>query len=269
ALSDDMLHQLATLALRVEGLFDGVPQDIEWAVDHEAVWLLQARPITRLPPPPLRDVRWDPPIPGTAWIRRQVVENMPDPLSLLFEELYLPALDRAVDAVYTVLGVPQQVLEMVNRPFFATINGYAYMRADLNFRWRQLPSLLRTLVTFKRLFDKGLAYWRKEALPKYSATVAAWKNLDVKRATDDELLRGICVLASADAAYWPAASIAIGAAKLSETLLDRFLARWVPRISPPRGSDTRGNGSRLGAVNGERRHTAPTSSVLLRGFPSK
>lgn len=53
ALSDGHLEELARLALRSQGLF-GRPQDMEWAVAHGRVYVLQSRPMTALPPPPLR-----------------------------------------------------------------------------------------------------------------------------------------------------------------------------------------------------------------------
>ena len=69
SLEEPMLRQLAELALRVESHF-GVPQDIEWAVadgstlpggnPSHTISLLQSRPITNLPPAPLRDVKWEP-----------------------------------------------------------------------------------------------------------------------------------------------------------------------------------------------------------------
>ena len=62
--------------------------------------MLQARPITNLPPPPLEDVRWEPPFPDSAWWRRQVVENLPEPLSPLFDELYVrEGLELSIDAM--------------------------------------------------------------------------------------------------------------------------------------------------------------------------
>ena len=67
----------------------GMPMDIEWAISDGEIAILQARPITNLPPAPLQDVRWDPPRPNTIWMRRQIVEHMPEPLSPLFDELYL------------------------------------------------------------------------------------------------------------------------------------------------------------------------------------
>ena len=51
-LTDAVLADLARLGTTVAGHF-GRPQDIEWAYAEERVWLLQARPMTALPPPPI------------------------------------------------------------------------------------------------------------------------------------------------------------------------------------------------------------------------
>lgn len=52
ALPDAALRELARLGAEVAAHF-GRPQDIEWAYAGGRVWLLQARPMTALPPPPL------------------------------------------------------------------------------------------------------------------------------------------------------------------------------------------------------------------------
>jgi pyruvate,water dikinase len=52
-MSDDVLAELARLGSSVARDF-GRPQDIEWAYAGGRVWLLQARPMTALPPPPVR-----------------------------------------------------------------------------------------------------------------------------------------------------------------------------------------------------------------------
>ncbi|MBI1923507.1 PEP/pyruvate-binding domain-containing protein [Candidatus Poribacteria bacterium] len=56
-----ILSELASMAIKVEQHFESVPQDIEWALADGQLWLLQSRPITNLPPQPLKDVRWHPP----------------------------------------------------------------------------------------------------------------------------------------------------------------------------------------------------------------
>jgi rifampicin phosphotransferase len=51
-LPDHVLEELAHLGLAVAKHFR-CPQDIEWAYAQDQVWLLQARPMTALPPPPI------------------------------------------------------------------------------------------------------------------------------------------------------------------------------------------------------------------------
>lgn len=53
SLSDSVLAELAQLGTTIARQF-GRPQDIEWAYADRRVWLLQARPMTALPPPPLK-----------------------------------------------------------------------------------------------------------------------------------------------------------------------------------------------------------------------
>jgi pyruvate,water dikinase len=117
ALPAPLLRELASLGVQVEQQFRAVPQDIEWAVADGHCWLLQARPITNLPPAPLHDVRWEPPTPGSRWIRRQVAENMPGPLSPLFDELYLgEGLDCLMEEIFVSMGIPREIGAMIERP---------------------------------------------------------------------------------------------------------------------------------------------------------
>jgi rifampicin phosphotransferase len=52
-LPDPVLTELAALGRSVTAHF-GTPQDIEWAYAAGRIWLVQARPMTALPPPPLK-----------------------------------------------------------------------------------------------------------------------------------------------------------------------------------------------------------------------
>ena len=120
---------MASLALDVEKHFDGVPQDIEWAFSDGKLYLLQSRPITNLPPQPIEDI-WEPTPPAKFMVRRQIVENMPDPVCPLFEELYL------IEGLQ--LEMPggradsEEWKQSMDGPLYTTVNGIAYQRMDWN-----------------------------------------------------------------------------------------------------------------------------------------
>ena len=245
SLDADRLADLASLSLKAEHLFAGTPQDIEWAISDGQCYLLQSRPITRLPVAPLTDVRWVPPYKGSKLIRRQVVENMPDPLSTLFEELYLQVgLEHSIDKLMEKFNAPFDIGDFIVRPMFVTVNGYAYCRADYRIKWRlilkmmvwyfkAIPAILRAIIP----------QWRDEDLPTYLAVIEQWKTVDVHSANDERLLAGVRVLTIADADYWFSVSMIMGMAKISDGALHMFLSVLV-------------KGQLI-------------SGMFLRGFPSK
>ena len=122
SLSDAMLRELSEAALAIERLYDGLPQDIEWAFSDGQLFLLQSRPITNLPVQPI-EVDWSPPPPAQFMSRRQIVENMPDPICPLFDELYLTeGLESARKG--------QPSIMIGGGPLFMSVNGYAFQRFD-------------------------------------------------------------------------------------------------------------------------------------------
>jgi len=243
-LDDEAAAELARYGARIEDHY-GAPQDIEWALADGQFFILQARPITTLSPPPPGDVHWDPPVPGSAWWRRQVVENLPEPLSPLFDELYLrEGLELSIDDIMAFFGMTYLSLEdFADRPFFTTINGYAYSRANYKFNWRVIPMVLRTTADeFRIMFgDETLAYWREQALPAYLTTIERWKVSDPATTPDERLLDGVRELALTDARYWFACALMIARAKVTDALLGRFLTVAARGL---------------------------TSGMFLRGFPS-
>ena len=246
ALSDDQLRELADLGLRLQRHFGDVPQDVEWAFAEGRLWLLQSRPITGLPAQPLREVRWESPIPGAKWIRRQIVEHMPGPLSPLFDELYLQiGLERSTDHIMDLLDMDVSVDAFMDRPLFASVNGFAYMRADTRIGWRVIGPYVQAIGRgLPALFKQAEPDWRERAVPEYVGEVEHWKAVSIRDASDGVLLDGVRAIAWADARYWFSAALVIGQAKITDSLLDSFLVALTP-------------GSGL------------HSGQLLRGLPSK
>ncbi len=123
SMSDNMLKELSKTSLDIEDLYGGQPQDIEWAFCDGKLHLLQSRPITNLPVQPI-EVDWTPTPPAQYVSRRQIVENMPEPLSPLFEDLYLT---RGLEAPREE---KQGSLMVGGGAMFVTVNGYGYQRFD-------------------------------------------------------------------------------------------------------------------------------------------
>lgn len=125
SLSAESLRELADLALRVEQTFDGVPQDIEWALVGGRFRVLQARPITNLPDDPLKDVEW-PEITGAQLYKRMASEVMPEPLSPLFEDLYLKGLYDTQTWPKDWQWRGSNTRNYLSNFIIATVNGYAF-----------------------------------------------------------------------------------------------------------------------------------------------
>ena len=151
---------------------------------------------------------------------------MPEPLSPLFEELYLrDGLERSTENVIAQLHVASGAFDrLVERPIFTTVNGFAYQRADVKMGWLTIPILVGAMAkAIPALFREGVPLWRDRELPLYLRTIESWKALDPVTLPDDRLLAAVRTLALADARYWFAVALAIGTAKVTDSLLDTFL----------------------------------------------
>ena len=266
SLSKESLTELAALAIRVEKEFDGVPQDIEWAISDGKLWLLQSRPITNLPPEPLRNVIW-PEIPGAQLLKRQVAENMPDPLCPLFEDIYLRALFDTQSWPEGWKWNGRLTKNWMKNFVVTTVNGYAYQplynerhgdwenhmskirKAQVNLPWYanfkqaiRMPSfmidemkggplhvfylLMRTFRTLRKF--PAIRKWEKQQLPDYLAVIERWQKIDPTQATLEELLAGMKALNFAEARYWQALRSIIGTAKMTDGGFQTFLEQNAP-----------------------------------------
>jgi pyruvate,water dikinase len=309
SLSEEALEELASRALDIEQLFDGVPQDIEWAFSDGKLWLLQSRPITNLPPQPIT-VSWEPEPPIQILARRQIVENIPDPCTPLFEELYL------TEGLETVAkGKKRPSLMVGGGALFVTLNGFAYQRFDFpvvvgeqkdekpkamseeemdaaelkmerearitqqlkdeasaeardkiaTMEQHDLDLFLSELsAADRRAFEEWveaadienvaravtmpesndlsftagtkiqdnetqIEEWYEKAMPDLVATTDAWRQVDPEKASDEQLMQGICELAIAGGMYWASnASHTFGVAKVTDNQLQVFLRETLP-----------------------------------------
>jgi phosphohistidine swiveling domain-containing protein len=137
ALNDDEARQVATLVRRIAEA-EGTPQDAEWAIDANGLWLLQARPMTALPPV----ATWQSPIPGAKWVKdMQAGEWATEPLSPLGATTTFEAMATARERYRGWPPIPKSF-----EPGHILINGWLYMRVGGPL-WTFVANIAASMVT--------------------------------------------------------------------------------------------------------------------------
>ena len=252
-LADETAVSLAKLGAQIETHYQ-MPMDIEWAIINGQISILQARPITSMPAEPLKNVTWEPPTPNTIWMRRQIVEHMPDPLSPLFEDVYLhggmaQTIEKLMNSFAQMGGARLNFDEMMPHGFADTINGYAYTTGSFTMTWDNFVAIVKIYSRIYKFFSLSAFDWDNVVLPQYQALIARWAALDLDTISDEALLQGIIEMAGADSSYWFGSAVNLGASRGLDPLFDKLLKSPLIRHALPR--------PQLG------------SSSFLRGFDSK
>ena len=227
AIDRRQVEQIAAVARRIEADRRG-PQDVEWAIDAEgALWIVQARPMTALPP----EVSWESPAPGAFSRALQFGEWIPEPVTPLFESWLLSAMEESLHAqLRTWIG------QHAPRPHHVIVNGWYFY--SLN--WlsggamaRSLPDILVHLVrsprrvagvippTVRHSIPTFEQEWREEILPRHQAAVAnAESRVDTIPVA--ELPALIAELADLAGIYFASIAALAGSAYKMEINLARF-----------------------------------------------
>lgn len=167
-----LIQQVAYLARHLEGLYHGVPQDVEWTFDGQQLWLLQSRPITTMFPIWTRKIAAEV-IPGFV---RPLTWSVNRPLTCgVWGEIFTVVLgDRAqgldftetatlhnsaayfnatlLGKIFLRMGLPAESLEFLTR-------GAKFSKPPLASTLRNVPGLLRLVRREMRLeqdFDQDL-----------------------------------------------------------------------------------------------------------------
>ncbi|MBV9759375.1 MAG: hypothetical protein JO340_02325 [Acidobacteriaceae bacterium] len=168
---EETVCAIAELARAAEKFFSR-PQDIEWALDGEGLWLLQSRPITTL-----RDIA-DADGLSVVWDNSNIAESYGGitlPLTFSFAS-------RAYEEVYrqfcTLMGVSRERL-VENANLFRQMLGIMHGRVYYNLlSWYRVLALLPGFRTNRKFMETMMGV--KEALPedvaRQMAQGSAWKD---------------------------------------------------------------------------------------------
>jgi pyruvate,water dikinase len=192
---------IADLARRVEWHF-GTPQDIEWALSDGRLFLLQARPITRLPEETPIPVPVEPP-PG-FWQRE--TSHYPRPVSPMFRTP-LAVFNLSLRSMMSEFSLLADAIE------FREIGGWVYRRlVPLGGRDRPappawlMPLLIRVVRPIRTRIrgaveavrsDKAgffIQQWYAEWKPDLVATMARLREVDLTAVSDEDLDRHIAAV---------------------------------------------------------------------------
>lgn len=209
----------------------GAPQDVEWAIDGDgALWILQARPMTALPP----EAIWDAPAPGAFTRGYRFGEWISEPVTPLFESWLLTAMEERFHARLTELigqRFPRPYHVLVNGWYFYSVN-WASPRAFL----RSAPAMLvhglrspRQLAgvlpaTVQHAISAMERAWREDIQPRYRAAVARAEER-VETVPLEELPSFIDELANLTGEYFTSIAGLTGAAYKTELKLAGFHRR--------------------------------------------
>jgi pyruvate,water dikinase len=211
--------------------------DIEWAFADGQFAIVQARPITALPPEtqlPLPELEpptdWPMPDPKGPYMRGSIADFMPDPLTPLFASLGVPAINAGMQRTM-VETIGSRTAALAN--YLTTINDYAYLYVKLGCRdWFWV--LFRMGPAIPRLLRKGEQHWREVARPRYAEVVARWRERSADSLSAAELVAGARELTAAMADYLTALQVdAIGTAAGTEGLFTAIYDKLVSREDDP------------------------------------
>lgn len=186
AVTPQQVLQIAALARRVEAYF-GEPQDIEWAIDGNQLYLLQARPITTLRTEaaerePMLAVPVE--VPAGYWERE--ASHFPDPLSPATKSTFLPSVN---DAFRTLCSETSLLIETLH---LEEIGGWVYQRtvplggvdrkAPPN--WL-MPLMIRIVPPLKARIKGSVQAIREDKAGKFiDQWYAEWKPAQIRRRTE-------------------------------------------------------------------------------------
>jgi phosphohistidine swiveling domain-containing protein len=235
-LDGEAAAELVRLGVQIEELY-GMPMDIEWALADGAFAIVQARPITALPPevrvlePELEPpTEWPLPDPKAKYMRGSIIDFMPDPLTPLFASLALPAISEGMQwMVSEMMGGSLSLLDN----YVVTINDYAYMSADFKARdlWWVLVKMVPAL---PRLMTGAARHWEEVAHPRYVEAVAEWEEKLPETMEASELLAGASALTDTMARYITTLQVdTLGIAAGTEMLFTNVYDKLVKREGDP------------------------------------
>ncbi len=212
ALTRNQVMRLTQLGKKIEKYYE-MPMDIEWALEKDKLYIVQARPITVLPP------EWVLPEKNVVYTKGSWAEPLPNPVTPLFATLGLELVNRASALLWVDMFDTSAKKLLPDNGAYTIINGYVYLSAKtkpLLIAVKSLSprSLRRTLTNSIMRFEAA----RKE----FEDVVKQWDETSLHTLSAQQIMEGIQTVFYAACIYFTRIQLVLPAASISETLFTKF-----------------------------------------------
>ncbi|MEN9938027.1 MAG: hypothetical protein RLZZ387_4606 [Chloroflexota bacterium] len=223
-LSNAQVCELARLGEQIERSY-AMPMDVEWALTGDQLFVVQARPITALPP------EWKAPEPDALFARGSLAEHIASPVTPLFATLGLELANRATIQLWErFVGKGTRSL-LPAAGAYQAVNGYVFL--GIRMGAKNIVSMVR--MTFSQLTPMlrgSVARWRA-ARQELAAAVEEWERRPVEALSPAELLAGVRAVFGAACRYYTVIQTTLPAASTSELLFSGLYERLIRRRGDP------------------------------------
>lgn len=219
ALTAGQVMELADLGRRIERYYQ-MPMDIEWALEDGRLYIVQARPVTVLPP------EWNPPEEQVIYTKGSLAEHLPGPVTPLFETLGLKLVNQASRILWEHMFGQTTAKLWPEHGAYIAINGYTYLSAKAK------PALIAAKSLTPRSIRRVVAdsAGRCEAARRDFATVVFdWEQKPVEELDAVRLLEGVRIVFGAACTYFTNIQLTLPNALMSETLFRKLFTKTAVR----------------------------------------
>ncbi|HET9911380.1 MAG TPA: PEP/pyruvate-binding domain-containing protein, partial [Anaerolineales bacterium] len=222
-LNDAQTMELARLGMKIEEFY-GMPMDVEWTFSNGRFAVVQARPITALPP------EWIMPDKTVMYGRGSLAEHTPSPVTPLFATLGLEIANQATAEMWDrIIGKDAPRL-LASDGFYVPLNGYVYGGTRLKGNAGLLLKVtVSQLIPF---FRNSVARWQA-ARQKFAVVVEEWEKKPIDSLSPSELLNGVRTVFLTACRYFTDIQTTLPAASMSEILFTRLYSSLIKRREDP------------------------------------
>ena len=212
ALTRNQVMRLTQLGKKIEKYYE-MPMDVEWALEKDKLYIVQARPITVLPP------EWTLPEKDVIYTKGSLAEHLPNPVTPLFATLGLEIVNRASALLWIDMFGKSAKKLLPENGAYTIINGYVYLSANSKPLLIAVKSLSPR--SLRRALTNSVARW-ETARKEFEDVIKQWEEKPMHMLNAHQIMEGIQTVFYGACIYFTRIQLTLPAASISETLFTKF-----------------------------------------------